>query len=95
MENEKGFIHADIEDKGNSIDLDITIKNLDLSMATAGLKGILDALSENNKVAALLAWAKASCDAFGYKTAAATLSSYKETVLQAEEKKEEEKSGDE
>lgn len=64
-------------------------------MAYAGLKGILDALSEDNKVATLFAWAKASCDAFGYKTAFATLSTYKETDLQAKEKKEEEKSGDE
>lgn len=95
MENEKGFIHADIEDKESSIDIDITIKNLDLFMAAAGLKGILDALSEDNKVAALFAWAKASCGAFGYKTAFATLSSYKDADSQAEEKKEEGESGDE
>lgn len=94
MEKEKGFIHADIEDKEDSIDIDITIKNLDLSMATAGLKGILDALSEHNKVAALLAWANASQDAFGYKVAAAALSANKKTE-QAEEKKEEGESGDE
>lgn len=95
MENKKGFIHADIEDKENSIDIDITINNLDLSMATAGLKGILDALSEHNKVAALFAWAKASCNAFGYKTAFATLASYKESDWQTEEKKEEGESEDE
>lgn len=86
MENEKGFIHADIEDKEDSIGIGVTIKNLNIDMAYAGLKGILDALSENNEVAALFAWAKASCNAFGYKHAAAALNSYK---------KMEEKSGDE
>lgn len=95
MEKEKGFIHADIENKENSIDIAVTVKNIDLFMAAAGLKGILDALSEHNKVAALFAWAKASCDAFGYKTAFATLSSYKEADWQAEEKKEEGESEDE
>ena len=95
MENEKGFIHADIEDKGESIGIDVTIKNLDIDMAYAGLKGILDALSEDNKVAALFAWAKASCGAFGYKNAAAVLRDYKDADSQAEEKKEEGESGDE
>lgn len=89
MENEKGFIHADIEDKGESIGIDVTIKSIDIDMAYAGLKGILDALSEGNKVAALFAWAKASCDAFGYKTASAVLRDYKETEKEEGESEDE------
>lgn len=91
MEKEKGFIRADIERGEESIDVDITIKNLDLSTAYAGLKGILNALAEHNKIAALFAWAKASCDAFGYKHAASALDSYWRT----EGKKDEGESGDE
>lgn len=91
MEKEKGFIRADIERGEESIGVDITIKNLDRSMAYAGLKGILNALAEQNKIAALFVWAKASCDAFGYKHAAAALNAYWRT----EGKKKEEKNGDE
>ena len=95
MENEKGFIHADIEDKEDSVDVAVTVNNLDIFMAAAGLKDNLNALSERDKYAALLAWANASQDAFGYKVAAAALVACEETDLQAEEKKEEGESEEE
>lgn len=81
----KGFIHADIEksEKKNIVTVQIS-GYIDNDMATSGIRGILSALIEQDKLITLLVWANASRDAFGYDDAAAALIAVEQMNGQAE-----------
>lgn len=60
-----------------------------VDMAAATLNVIMRILYEKNQIAALLAWAKASFDVWGYDTAMAAL----DAIKKASKKREEEENG--